>query len=98
MGHKCRMESEMSRKFEIYGKTRIIREIYVDEPDVFSADYKMHSIRVEKEEDGWIYVRCSAPDGCRIVDGYVAPEKSWEDATIEDGIRECLENIFYEEK
>lgn len=63
-----------SRKLQIYGKTRIIRDIRFDTPTDFEAYYKDYFIHVQKEK--YIYAWCSAPDGCYIVDGYIDDKKN----------------------
>lgn len=84
------------RKFEIYGKTRIIRDIRFDCEKQFEAFYKSHFIYVYRYGDGKslggeFSADCTAPDGSYIVSG--APAR-----TIDEGIKTCLENIFYESK
>lgn len=88
------------RKIKIYGKTRIIRDIRTDDENHFFAYYAACMVSVTlDEETKWVYAVCTAQDGCAIVDGYVKHYRfGLLGATIDDGIRKCLENIFYEQR
>lgn len=92
------MPNAKQRKFEIHGKTRIIRDIRQDDETSFFAYYKGYEIEVWEDEDLHIYAQCVAPDGGLIVDGYVTGHRCGVGPSIWKGIKMCLENIYYKEK
>lgn len=77
-------------RFEIHGKRREVRDVRSDDDSNFEAYYYDHFIWVFKDDSHKWYAICSAPDGGRIVDGFVGRSKR-------ESIRVCLENIFHGE-
>jgi len=77
-------------RFTIHGKHREIRDVRDVSETTFEAYYYNHFIYVFRDDRGKWYAQCSAPDGGRIVDGFVSSSKR-------GSIKVCLENIFHRE-
>lgn len=93
-----KMSEPKQKEFIVHGKKRIIRDIRVNKPREFEAYYAGYLIRVCIDEKHRLYAMCIARDGGYIVDGYLG-EEYWSDKKkMAFGIKECLENILYEEK
>lgn len=88
-----------SKKFEVYGRARIIRDVRTDTETDFEAYYRNCYIHVQLDDDpgGSTYAWVTAPSGSYIVDGYLRTKNGLE-MTMDEAIKECLENILWKEK
>ena len=84
-------EKPKSRKFEIYGKPRIIRDVRVDEENQFEAYYRNYFIYIYTDGDSDLSADCTGPSGGYLVHSVLV-------GSIDEGIKECLENILYEDR